>query len=93
MLAAQQTTKEATHLQSLNKKLQMPEKSTSMDKGEYIQFYVSHILPPEYGDKMFSQYDLIQNLLFSKMQTFEEVVLLQLQYNILKCLNVSGGIS
>lgn len=30
MLAAQQTTKEAT--QSLNKKLQMPEKSTSMDK-------------------------------------------------------------
>lgn len=32
MLAAQQITKEATHLQSLNKKLQMPEKSTSMDQ-------------------------------------------------------------
>lgn len=36
MLAAQQTTKEATHLQSLNKKLQMPEKSTSMDQRVFL---------------------------------------------------------
>lgn len=36
MLAAQQTTKEAT--QSLNKKLQMPEKSTSMDKR--VSFFI-----------------------------------------------------